>query len=83
MNFSVLQPLNCQSKFQIRKTAQEQDFQQPVLNVSIIFDEIYLNINKNQYSDLLDLLEYTDYLNMKSKFIKYDRFTDEKASRRR
>ncbi|CAF1173038.1 unnamed protein product [Adineta ricciae] len=82
MNY-ILQPLNCQSKFQIRKSAQEQDFQQPVLNTSIIFDEIYLNINKNQYSDLLDLLEYTDYLNMKSKFLKYDRFNEEKASRRR
>jgi hypothetical protein len=48
----VLQPLNVQAKLEIGKTGQEQDFHQPVLNAQIHFQEIYLNINRNQVSHL-------------------------------
>jgi hypothetical protein len=44
----VLQPLNTQAKLKIAKTAQEQDFQQPVLTTQIHFQEIIININRNQ-----------------------------------
>ncbi|CAF1433905.1 unnamed protein product, partial [Rotaria sordida] len=67
----ILQPLNCQAKLKIAKTAQEQDFEEAVLATDIDFEDIYLNINRNQYSDLLDVLEFQDYLNMKSKYIQY------------
>ncbi|CAF1526684.1 unnamed protein product, partial [Rotaria sordida] len=70
MNF-IIQPLNCQAKLKIAKTAQEQDFTEAVLITNIDFEDIYLNINRNQYSDLLDVLEFQDYLNMKSKYIQY------------
>ncbi|CAF4701941.1 unnamed protein product, partial [Rotaria sp. Silwood2] len=60
-------PLNCQAKLKIAKTAQEQDFEETVLATDIDFEDIYLNINRNQYSDLLDVLEwkfaYTAILN--------------------
>ncbi len=44
----VLQPLNVRAKLKIAKPAQEQDFEQPVLDAQFYFDEICLNINKNQ-----------------------------------
>ncbi len=44
----VLQPLNGRAKLKIAKTAQEQEFEQPVLDAQFDFDEIDLNINKNQ-----------------------------------
>jgi hypothetical protein len=36
------------AKLKIAKTAQEQDFQQAVLDAKIDFEEIYININRNQ-----------------------------------
>ncbi len=48
LSFLVLQPLNVQAKLQIAKTAEEQHFQEAVLNGQIHFEEIYLNINRNQ-----------------------------------
>ncbi|UJR12383.1 hypothetical protein I4U23_016560 [Adineta vaga] len=59
----------------------------PSLSASIEFNNVYLNINRHQYSDVLDLLEYVDYLNMKTKFIKYYQYIDDnediKPSRKR
>ncbi|CAF4315993.1 unnamed protein product, partial [Rotaria sordida] len=43
-----IQPLNCQAKLKIAKTAQEQDFTEAVLITNIDFEDIYLNINRNQ-----------------------------------
>jgi len=40
--------LNATAKFKIAKTAEEQHFSEPVVDVEIDFDEINLNINKNQ-----------------------------------
>jgi len=67
----VIEPLNAKAQLKIAKMSQEQDFQRPVLDAEVNFDEIYLNVNKNQYADLLDFLEHQDYLNNKKKFIKY------------
>lgn len=44
----VLQPLNIQAKLKLAKLAQEQDFQQSVLDTQITIDELYLNLNKDQ-----------------------------------
>ncbi|CAF5032595.1 unnamed protein product, partial [Rotaria sp. Silwood1] len=47
MNF-IVQPLNCQAKLIIAKTAQEQNFEEAVLATDIDFADISLNINRNQ-----------------------------------
>jgi hypothetical protein len=49
--------MNAKAKLKIAKTAQEQDFEEPVLDAQIDFDEIYLNINKNQVINI-----YLDFL---------------------
>jgi hypothetical protein len=57
----VLRSLNAREKLKIAKTAQEQDFEQPILDGQIDFDEIYLNINKNQvfiYSIYFNLIYF-------------------------
>ena len=84
---SILEPLNAQAQFQIGKPAEEDHFQHPILRASIQFEDISLNINRNQYSDLLDFLEYQDYLQTKSKYIKYHQILsdnpEEKMTRKR
>ncbi|CAF4375182.1 unnamed protein product, partial [Adineta steineri] len=76
MNY-ILQPLNARAKLKIAKTAYEQNFQEAVLVAQIDFEDINLNINRNQYADLLDLLEFEDYLNMKTKYIKYHKIIND------
>ncbi|CAF1065734.1 unnamed protein product [Adineta steineri] len=76
MNY-ILQPLNARAKLKIAKTAYEQNFQEAVLVAQIDFEDINLNINRNQYADLLDLLEFEDYLNMKTKYIKYHKILND------
>ncbi|CAF4045257.1 unnamed protein product, partial [Adineta steineri] len=73
----ILQPLNARAKLKIAKTAYEQNFQEAVLVAQIDFEDINLNINRNQYADLLDLLEFEDYLNMKTKYIKYHKILND------
>jgi hypothetical protein len=46
--FLVLQPLNAQAKIKVAKTAEEQDFEEVVLTAKIDFEEIQMNINRNQ-----------------------------------
>ncbi|CAF0900458.1 unnamed protein product [Adineta steineri] len=76
MNY-ILQPLNVQTKLKIGKTSEEENFEAKILDGDIQFNNIYLNINKNQYADLLDFLEYEDYLNIKSKHRKYYQMIDD------
>ncbi|CAF4810644.1 unnamed protein product, partial [Rotaria magnacalcarata] len=49
----------------------QNEFKQPMFDIKVDLDEISLNINRDQYSDLLDLLEVRDYLSLQSKYIKY------------
>ncbi|CAF3740023.1 unnamed protein product, partial [Rotaria sordida] len=57
-------------------TPSEQEYVRPVFDAKIDLEQISLNINRNQYSDLLDLLEFQDRLNLKSKYIKYHTMID-------
>ncbi|CAF4171484.1 unnamed protein product, partial [Rotaria sordida] len=41
-NIQILQPLNCQAKLKIAKTAQEQDFEEAVLATDIDIEDVYL-----------------------------------------
>ncbi|CAF1398617.1 unnamed protein product [Adineta ricciae] len=67
----ILQPLHASAKLEIARKAEKQHFQQPVLQSEVLFQEINLNITRSQYSGILDLLEYHNYYDLKSKYIKY------------
>ncbi|CAF1201535.1 unnamed protein product [Rotaria sordida] len=67
----ILQPLNINIKLKMATTPREQDYVRPVFDAKIDVHRINLNINRNQYCDLLDLFEFQDHLNSQSKFIKY------------
>ncbi|CAF1531836.1 unnamed protein product, partial [Rotaria sordida] len=61
-----------------------QEFKRPMFDIKVDLDEISLNINRDQYLDLLDLFEFQDYLSIKSKYIKYQIKNDiEKKSSRK
>jgi hypothetical protein len=57
----------------------QEDFKRSMFDIKIDLDEISLNMNRDQYSDLLDLLELQDFLSVKSKYIKYHRKEDKSS----
>lgn len=67
----VLRPLNVKARLILAMKPREDNFQRPLFDIKVDLDEISLNLNRDQYSDLLDLLEFQDYLSVKSKYIKY------------
>ncbi|UJR35157.1 hypothetical protein I4U23_027926 [Adineta vaga] len=67
----ILRPLNVKARLILGMKPRQEDFKRAMFDIKVDLDEISLNINRDQYSDLLDLLEFQDYLSMKSKFIKY------------
>ncbi|CAF1105334.1 unnamed protein product [Rotaria sp. Silwood1] len=67
----ILRPLNISVKIKVAATPHKQDYARPVFDAKIDLDYISLNINRNQYCDLLDLLEFQDHLNLELKYIKY------------
>ena len=46
-------------------------FKRPMFDIKVDLDDISLNVNRNQYSDILDLLDFQDYLTLKSKYQRY------------
>ncbi|CAF3978777.1 unnamed protein product [Adineta steineri] len=67
----ILQPLNIQAKLKIATASSEQHYVRPVVDAQVDLEQISFNIDRNQYSDLLDLLEFQDQMDLKSKFVKY------------
>ncbi|UJR10669.1 hypothetical protein I4U23_014864 [Adineta vaga] len=67
----ILRPLNVMTKVVLVMKPRQENFQRPMFDIKVDLDEISLNINRNQYLDVLDLLEFQDYLSVKSKYIKY------------
>ncbi|CAF1265249.1 unnamed protein product [Rotaria sordida] len=67
----ILRPLNIKAKIVLAMKPREEEFKRPMFDIKVDLDEISLNINRNQYLDVLDLLEFQDYLNVQSKYIKY------------
>ncbi|CAF1212266.1 unnamed protein product [Rotaria magnacalcarata] len=67
----ILRPLNIKAKVILVMKPRQNEFKQPMFDIKVDLDEISLNINRDQYSDLLDLLEVRDYLSLQSKYIKY------------
>ena len=63
----------------------DENFQRPMFDIKVDLDEISLNLNRDQYSDLLDLLEFQDFLSMQSKYIKYHlkKEIEEKSTRKK
>ncbi|CAF3667368.1 unnamed protein product [Rotaria sp. Silwood1] len=81
----ILRPLNIKAKIILVMKPRQEEFKKPMFDIKIDLDEISLNINRDQYLDLLDLLEFQDYLSTKSKYIKYQIKNDieKKPSRKR
>ncbi|CAF0751812.1 unnamed protein product [Rotaria sordida] len=67
----ILRPLHVKARLILTMKPRQEHFKQPMFDVKIDLDEISLNMSRDQYSDLLDLLEFQDYLIVKSKYIKY------------
>ncbi|CAF4672000.1 unnamed protein product, partial [Rotaria sp. Silwood2] len=66
-----LRPLNIKARIILAMKPRQEEFKRPMFDIKVDLDEISLNINRDQYSDLLDLLEFQDYLSVQSKYIKY------------
>ncbi|CAF1260195.1 unnamed protein product [Adineta steineri] len=67
----ILRPLNVKARLVLAMKPREEDFKRPMFDIKVDLDEISLNMNRDQYSDLLDLLEFLGYLSVQSKYIKY------------
>ncbi|UJR16774.1 hypothetical protein I4U23_003674 [Adineta vaga] len=67
----VLRPSNIEAKLQITSVPSQQNFVRPILDIKIDFGQIYFDVNRDQYTDLLDLFEHWDYIKLRSKYIKY------------
>ncbi|CAF1542330.1 unnamed protein product [Adineta steineri] len=67
----ILRPLNVKARLALAMKPREEDFKRPMFDIKVDLDEISLNMNRDQYSDLLDLLEFLGYLRVQSKYIKY------------
>jgi vacuolar protein sorting-associated protein 13A/C len=67
----ILRPLNITARVVLVMKPRQEDFKKPMFDIKVDLDEISLNINRDQYLDLLDLLEFQDYLSTKSRYIKY------------
>ncbi|CAF4041164.1 unnamed protein product [Adineta steineri] len=67
----ILRPLNVKARLVLAMKPREEDFERPMFDIKVDLDEISLNMNRDQYSDLLDLLEFLGYLSVQSKYIKY------------
>ncbi|CAF0945953.1 unnamed protein product [Adineta ricciae] len=67
----ILRPLNVTARVILAMKPRQENFKKPMFDIKVDLDEISLNINRNQYLDVLDLLEFQDYLTIKSKYIKY------------
>ncbi|CAF0895845.1 unnamed protein product [Rotaria sp. Silwood1] len=67
----ILRPLNIKARVVLAMKPREEEFKRPMFDIKVDLDEISLNINHDQYSDVLDLLEFRDYLIIQSKYIKY------------
>ncbi|CAF4906773.1 unnamed protein product, partial [Rotaria sp. Silwood2] len=66
-----LRPLNIKARIVLAMKPRQEEFKRPMFDIKVDLDEISLNINRDQYSDLLHLLEFRDYLSVQSKYIKY------------
>lgn len=66
-----LRPLNVKAKLILTMKPRQEVFKRSMFDIKIDLDEISLNMNWDQYSDLLDLLELQDFLSVKSKYRTY------------
>ncbi|CAF3380389.1 unnamed protein product [Rotaria sp. Silwood1] len=76
----ILRPLNIKARLILTMKPRQEGFKRPMFDIKIDLDEISLNMSRNQYSDLLDLLEFQDYLIVRSKYIKYHIEKDKQES---
>ncbi|CAF2796909.1 unnamed protein product [Rotaria sp. Silwood2] len=67
----ILRPLNIKARIVLAMKPRQEEFKRPMFDIKVDLDEFSLNINRDQYSDLLDLLEFRDYLSIQTKYIKY------------
>jgi len=67
----ILRPMNIKARVVLVMKPRQEEFKRPMFDIKVDLDEISLNINRDQYLDVLDLLEFQDYLSIKSKYIKY------------
>ncbi|CAF2933999.1 unnamed protein product [Rotaria sp. Silwood2] len=76
----ILRPLYIKARLILAMKPRQEGFKRPMFDIKVDLDEISLNMSRDQYSDLLDLLEFQDYLIVRSKYIKYHIQKDKEES---
>ncbi|CAF3418854.1 unnamed protein product [Rotaria sp. Silwood1] len=67
----IFQPFNVKTKLIITMKPRQQKFERPMFYITIDVGHISINLNRAQYLDILDLLEFQDHMTAKLKYIKY------------
>jgi len=67
----ILRPMNMKAMIKLVMKPRQDGFKRPMFDIKVDLDDISLNVNRNQYSDILDLLDFQDYLTLKSKYQRY------------
>ncbi|CAF4025677.1 unnamed protein product, partial [Rotaria magnacalcarata] len=67
----IFRPFNVKAKLIVTMKPRELNFQRPMFYIAIDLGQISLNLNRSQYLDILDLLEFQDHISAKLKYIKY------------
>lgn len=63
--------MNMKAMIKLVMKPRQDGFKRPMFDIKVDLDDISLNVNRNQYSDILDLLDFQDYLTLKSKYQRY------------
>ncbi|CAF2405880.1 unnamed protein product [Rotaria sp. Silwood2] len=67
----IFQPFNVKTKLIITMKPRQQNFERSMFYITIDLGHISLTLNRAQYLDILDLLEFQDHFTAKLKYIKY------------
>ncbi|CAF1256037.1 unnamed protein product [Rotaria sordida] len=67
----IFRPFNVKTKLIMTMKPRQQKFERPMFYITIDLGHISLNLNRAQYLDILDLLEFQGHITAKLKYIKY------------
>ncbi|CAF4497379.1 unnamed protein product [Rotaria socialis] len=67
----IFRPFNAKAKLIMTMKPRELNFQRPMFYIAIDLGQISLNLNRSQYLDIIDLLEFQDHISARLKYIKY------------
>ena len=82
MFVTVIKPINCTVNMELDTRPEQSQYTKPKLIMSLVLEEIGLQLSKSQYHDIMEMLESFERMVLADKYRKYRQILPAKPSRK-